>query len=316
MRTQRILSALALFPVAAIVVAQYPSYDMAFVLDRGTQSVHRFDARTGTYFGQIGVGDLGTPEEMAYDRATNRLFVQHRLMDGGGNMRSITTSINPFTGDVLNNFTASTTSTRLHPAQGASSQNTALQTQIFQNTLQVRTFTANGVQGIASLSNEGLPSSFSEMQQFTAQSTSFGGYYLTMGDVVYRYNSSDLMWEEAFGRTATRLQGVNCIDGNRRITCFPSNEQGTVYSEFETVLGYSRGHTQNYALGVREDGTSAVQRSLRGMPFNFPTSTFGDGILVDPIALEVHAAPEPTTLAVMGLGAAALVWRRRRKASR
>lgn len=313
-----------------MAVAQYPSYDMAMVLDRGTNSVHRFDAQSGTYFGQFGAGQLGNVEAMAYDRGANQVFVQHSVVTNNGASLNLLSAFNAFTGDKLaETVTPVSGRNQIFTYYRDGTMRAGLIADSSAN-ISIRRLVVSSSGFILSpsdvnITRTGLPSGNLNVGQaaawFGAVESSVhlsvdGGLYSIFTD---NFND-DPVWDLTQTATPTMVSTGSsiltsrCANGNEYFNCvFP--DISASFDDFSELRSAGRGHKYTYITGISTDGKGMVQRvnfdvaeSQGGVSFG----TFGEGILIDPIAIDVHAAPEPTTLAVMGLGAAALAWRRRR----
>lgn len=72
------------------------------------------------------------------------------------------------------------------------------------------------------------------------------------------------------------------------------------------------GHELEYVVG-KNGGVGVVSRLDHGA--RMTRGRFGEGYLIDPIAISVHPAPEPGTMAALAVGGAILLMRRRKKPS-
>lgn len=329
----RVSWAVGIAATASVTWAQYPSYDMALVLDRGTGSVHRFDSQTGTHLGQFGQGFIGEAMSMAYDRGQNTVFVQHRATNAFGFEEVNFTAFDAFTGA----FRASTTSTQFGlPGEASTSRiftgvvgtvsttvpNTAYIARRTPGAISVWSF---GIAGSSISSPEqilfpdnGLPEGNEIELAAVRRLGSFANLeaYITIDSLVYGWTSGN-EWTLMGNTPVSQMSFIGnsstnsrCTNGNYVATC-AALDNGFTYPNYDEILAFGRGHNLSYVLGTGLDGVARIDRYALGSIDPAYLGTFGEGYLVDPIALDIHAAPEPTTLAVMGLGAAALAWRRR-----
>lgn len=294
----------------AIASAAHASYDLVFAADDGTDSIHRFDGGTGTYLGSVGAGLLQDPSGVAIDRDTNTLFVT------AANGIFL---FNLWNGTLMNaEFTYGNKATRWAPGEFLFTQPSPA------NFLGgART----GISGWYNGANLPLPAQFTGIdvrgagpgaQLILANATSnrvevhsftgFGGttsalqfYYLPGGTfpVDVTSNQDSYMGVLADGRVFRGYYGT----------------QPTTYGLNDLIAATAISYAHNdvfYAAGYNSSGSGTLQRGAFRMGGQ-NLGQFGQGILVNPRAVAVIAAPEPGTMIAVGAGLAALVSRRRRK---
>lgn len=298
------------FLALAIASVANASYDLVFVADDGTDSIHRFDGGTGTYLGSIGAGLLQDPTGVAIDRDTNTLFVT----SGNGIFL-----FNLWNGTLMNaEFTFGNKATRWAPGEflftqpsptnflggartgisgwysGANLPATALYTGI----------DVRGAGPGAQLILANATSNRLEVHSFTG----FGG----ATTLLETYNLPSGTFPVDVTSNQDSYMGV-LSDGQVFRGYYGQSPSSYYLSDLITATAISYAHNDVfYAAGYNSSGNATLQRGTFRMGSQ-NLGQFGQGILVNPRAVAIIAAPEPGTMIAVGAGLAALIGRRRKK---
>lgn len=302
----------------AVAPAAHASFELMMALDRTDKVVHRYDSETGTYLGSFGAGFIQNPIGMVINQATNTAFVlQDRI--GGSSIDYVT---------------------RLDYNTGA-----------FLGTIQINSFNAASIgilndgrlmssmigSDISLLSSTGTEAAWVSSPS-TVTSGSYSGMAQDAFGTLYGIHANGVIygWANPFtgangaqppislgapGALVTRGQlaarGDWMAAGNLSTLFFArtapgggfflTSSVGTIYSN---IRGVAIGH-ENLMYAAGQTGASSGSISRYDQFGNFAGS-FGAGQLKDPIALSVVVAPEPGTMAALGLGLAALLRRRKK----
>jgi hypothetical protein len=284
------------------------SFDLVFVADKGTDSIHRFDGDNGVYLGNFGAGMLSNPNAIVADKESNLLIVAD---DNGifqfdlwsGNLRKYTgipgaTSIGkiatgtyyfgqsgsvPYLGSIIAGSSGWYTGQTLPNSSnwifnGVNSNGKLMVTDV--NTKQLKYFNTTGVFGTASLlSTRNLPAGSSPGQ-----------------------GASSSYWGVVADKNSNQYFLTSATDPN----IYPRS-----LNTLSTVSGIEFAHDEViYAAGRNASNTSGLlTRTLAGTFFT--NGTYGNGILQDPSAVSVVIAPEPGTMIALSAGILALVRRRK-----
>jgi hypothetical protein len=284
------------------------SFDLVFVADKGTDSIHRFDGDNGVYLGNFGAGMLSNPNAIVADKESNLLIVAD---DNGifqfdlwsGNLRTYVgipgaTSIGkiatgryyfgqpgnvPYLGAIIAGSSGWFTGQTLPNSSnwifnGVNSNGKLMVTDV--NTKQLKYFNTTGVFGTASLlSTRNLP----------------GGSAPGQG-------ASNAYWGVVADKNSNQYYLTSATDPN----IYPRS-----LNTLSTVSGIEFAHDDVlYAAGRDAANTSGLlTRTIAGTFFT--NGTYGSGILQNPSAVSVVIAPEPGTMIALSAGILALVRRRK-----
>ena len=309
---QKCLAVGVMFGVAG---ASFASFEMLAVLDRTDRVIHRYDSETGVYLGNFGGGYIQTPIGMVLDQASNSVYV---LQDKtSGDSLDYVTRLDYNTGAFLGVVSLQNANCR-----GFGMTNDG---RFISNTSQaeVNRFSTAG-------STNGFVSNFS-----FGVTTGNDGMDVDDSGRLWAMNRNGVIygWEDPFsvtGATPTYSLGAPT----------PSNFRGQLTTRGDLLLAVNRtsftfatlaptggllapsnlgfsltysgaaiGHNgMMYVSGYSGTSLGSVQRWDRFGNFN---GSFGSDQLNDPMAMGVVIAPEPGTMLALGVGAAALLRRRR-----
>lgn len=306
------------FAVAVALVASssaFASFDLALVSDAGTNTIHRFDPISNVYLGSFGGGILVNPRGVVVDQATNSAYVLDAT--------SRVTRWNYNTGAFVSSFNTGVPGASFLTRNSDGTLNVAGTSSVVRfgaagNPLV--TYNRSGTLGI----QQGILLSDGQfyMSTRTGSSRSLERFNYATG----AFQGFNVWFADRLTPTSA-LPGVNALnvyDGATGASIwgepstFSSGPQSTFSSTDNTLLlsvrGTALGHgTMSFILGsVRATPTQfAIQR------FDYGTATFGatllgQGIIQNGTGLATVVAPEPATMAALGLGLAALLKRRRR----
>lgn len=308
--------------LTALISSAHASFDLVMVMDTGTKSIHRFDGITGSYLGSFGNGMLSSPESFAIDRTSGRAFVFDATI-------GLTRVFNYNTGSHLADLLIS------GPSQSSTFGNGRL-IRGFVGGASWSTFDGNGTYLGAMFGTSTI-----------ANPVSLGGAVMESGRFVGLLSNSDnnglneLLVFNGAAANATQVgnnvfggpayfSGVQqvAVGGNRvflatspasgrLFSVNPSSgaiTQDGSYSMPGLLGGAAFGHGNQLYYSQNDGGVKTISRSVITSSNNIVEfSTFGQGFLVNPTMMQVVAAPEPGTLAVLGMGVAALMRRRNRR---
>lgn len=307
MRFFALACAACVLPSAALA-----SFDLVFVADAGTDSIHRFDADNGVYLGSMGAGALNDPNTLVVDQTNNRLIV--------GAINGIFT-YDLWTGTLLahNGITASFHMTQYSAGKYLTSWN-------------------GGYNWLGSLTDPVNSYGSSTTLPFGAQwggiamrsSTNLLAYNATQG-LVYSLNAPTFNTATSSlgsytslatgmtGQLATGFGGfvlasgvTNQINYANSSTAIGSTLPIQTLGEFSTVNGVGFGHGSVYYAAGRNAANTSGLLTRRALNSSSIIGTFGSGILQNPRDIAVIAAPEPGAYVAFGLGLAGLALRRRK----
>lgn len=308
--------ALSLMAVAAAATfGQSRSYELLLVVDATTKSVHRFDTASGAYFGSFGAGLLNNPTSIAVDKASGMAFVK----DGNEVLGFDYSTGRHFVDIAL-------------PAQAAQGMAThGGKLLVAGGTLSsvllydIATGAALGSWATPGIARTDLVTVANNGYAYANGEQSAGGSWcntldLTTGVSTYVFSSSTTsvahqgsalgnvfayQWDATSFVRWTTLPGGSVMPASPFVVSF-----GAVLS-FSGQKGMTSGHSDVYVSGrMLSDpsrGTIARYNSLgtfRGQ--------FGSTYLYDPVSLACVVAPEPASLAALGIGALVMLRRRRR----
>lgn len=313
----RFVLALSLLATAGLAHA---SFELVMVADRGTQSVHRFDGNTGLYLGSFGGGYVQNPIGMCIDQATGRAFVVDAVSgDGSTNALARVWTFNYNTGEYLSSFSAPYS--YVYP-----------QIAFRNNVLYL------GISGsiVDAYSTSG---SILNSYQFTGSSAprgtavdDNGKIWTVEGNKVYTYlpggGTTAFTMASSVAASTSNGQRQIAISGSRMlaagaisisrinlsglVAANPANPISTsTYATYTAINGVGFGHGDiGYYTGTVSAGQGRISRILYSEGLTL--QTFGTGILNDPRSVAVVVAPEPSSFVALGIGALALLRRRKR----
>jgi len=299
------------FGVGLLSASAFSTFDLVFVADAGTNSIHRFDGDTGVYLGQFGTGILNAPRSISIDKANGRLYVadnsglfQFDLWSGtlisGVQVPSFDHIATAPSGNMIGSLNYVTAVLGLYAPSG--------------------TGWYTGANVVSSLNYGGLD--FTSSQMLLADKTNrvvrsynyaggFGGTYSPV-------TTWNMTAPGTLGQLSINGTDFGIADGTNAIvhygsTTFGSTLNRKIVTELSSLYGFDFGHgTVGYYAGRNAANTSGLLvRGLLGVSGN--VGTYGNGILQQPRDIAVIAAPEPGQWAAMGLGVMGLLIGKRRK---
>lgn len=298
-------SALAL-ALAALSFSAHASYDLAFVVDRVNKRVHRFDMDSGAYFGSFGSQWLTAPLSVTADATTGIVTVY----DAPGIY-----SFNGFTGELvgasnIDGLANSTSRIALAPDGRFIYSTGVVTTTVHSSTGGFVTSLSPAGSTItigARTANEYwvLSGSNNSLRRFTSSgsiidTTQIGGAPWTgSGRVAFDSGTGpERGYFVRSGGTITPLSATSLAVA------------GSFSSGLDSVTDLAFGHPGRLFFTGTAGGVPTVGRRLIGMSVNGPTLTHP--ALGEATGIAVIAAPEPSALMALGVGALAILRRRRR----
>lgn len=285
------------------------SFELVLVLDKGNGKVHRFDGKSGAYFGSFGTF-TASARSMSIDQARNRVTVY----DAGPGVGWIT-EWDYNTGDLMASYQGWNV--------GIRSYNVANDANLW--IVGYLSFVEIWQKPDTSISF------FSPAVGTVANVSRYAGEYVVFGDTGYRRVSAgyvpgasiSVAGGSNFGATTASEYGAFAVSG-RNSTNGGSLAQLTAgglgaertwsTSTLSGVVGVGPAHTGFYAVG--KNAANLAQGRVTRMSIGRTTvsalNSFGEGVLVDPVAIQTVVAPEPASIGALGLGLALLARRRRR----
>lgn len=285
------------------------SFELILAMDRGTGSngkIHRYDGDSGTYLGSFASGWVGANSVMAMNQSANELAI-----GSGGFLRIFDYN----TGELKRTLFTSGTMTTLAYAGGSN----------FSYTLASSSgiFTINSVTGGASTISTAIAgalvkhlvvngsdirytdSSTNKIFRSTNGGTSFSSYNIPApaltGGLAQGISSGNNFNDNYY--TSTSFGGFYYDYG--------SGTGSLSLSGFSGTTGVGRAHGgSNFILGTAAAGGARFIKtdSYLGAGFQFDAPQ-----IATPGHIAVVVAPEPRSWVALGIGAAALLSRRRRK---
>lgn len=307
---RRVLMSLIAFVASALCHAQ-GSFDLVLAMDYTTKSIKRYDGATGAYFGEFGAGRLVRPRFMERGPNAGEVVVTDVLDEFNGYSSIVVFDYN--TGVVKRQMF-----TTVFPQLAGITRIGA--------TSEYHVFEVNpssyGLRRV-NLSSMSLVSSAFH----TGTTFAFASDLTTVGTDLYLTGSTGQLRRHASpGATPT---SVALADPTALTTCtgsfrFRSNvlapafggNNGKIYgangavilaTSMSSIFGLASGHEYDYVAGY-QGSNATIQVYNRG----YLVGSFGTGTLQAPSDLLVIMAPEPATLAALGLGMMVLVRRRKR----
>ncbi|MCE9559205.1 MAG: PEP-CTERM sorting domain-containing protein [Armatimonadetes bacterium] len=296
--------------LSLLAVSARASFELLLVADNGsntfaTRAIHRFDPATGAYLGKFGGFNL-TIAATFLDQATNSLYVT--AANG-------TTRWNYNTGEFLGSSTFATAAGQVAVRPGGDRA-------VFLNGLTDMLFTdyptigggANlGFLAGASYSSAMWTSKTSLVAFETNQSrmvnltTNLAGTTATVGTISTGGAASADSGQICANGGATQLIVAGGTGGNARIYVPGTTAVGTLNSVGGNVMSAASAHF-GFFLGSNQGAAGRVD--FYDNRFNL-TRQFGQSVLVNPVSMQSVLAPEPGSMAGLGLGLVALLKRRK-----
>ncbi len=304
----------------------FASFELVMVGDSATKSIHRFDGSTGAYLGSFGSGHFANIQNFTIDQATNSAYVSDGVL-------GLTRVFNYNTGahlfdyqNIGSNGTSQTLSRTptgffagyysggwgIHDNSGAQTSFVlglqvggtnpiAMASARHQSGIVVGAAFSGASAAVASLQllNPNLTTATAKTPDVTDM-----GPWTELGQVSLSGNTG--IWLTTNGRA--RVFAVNSAGTNISLTGGSYAPEGFAVG---TMRGIGMGHGRTVYVSGRDAGntTGIITRGVLGSTMSL--STFGSGILQQPMMMQVVVAPEPGTLVALSLGA--LLLRRRKK---
>lgn len=295
-----------LFLLALAPTIVLASFDLVFVADEGTDLVHRFDGGSGTYLGAM-QGPWLNPQSLVIDKANNTLFVgasngifQVGLWDGnyiaGESVGSGPGATMVGSGQYLFSLTGAGTIIGGSLAGASAWYNGA-----------------NGNDGV--MLRRGIDWEAGVLYQSTT--SSLRRYSLpTWGSPATLLSTHTITGGGSMGGLAVGPSYVLAADGTTNKVHLMTKGGSVVnpytYGTHSTVTGVAYAHDGIfYLVGRNTGGTSGIVTLSSDRFIGTGLRTYGTGILQNPTAVAVLAAPEPGTMLALGAGIACLLRRRR-----
>ncbi|MBN8689529.1 MAG: PEP-CTERM sorting domain-containing protein [Armatimonadetes bacterium] len=307
MRFFALACAACVLPSAALA-----SFDLVFVADVGTDSIHRFDADSGVYLGSMGAGALTDPNTLVVDQTNNRLIVgavngifTYDLWTGTMMGYSTITVSNHMTqysaGKYLTSWNGnySWLGSLTEPVNGYGSSTTV------PSSSQWGAITMRSSTNLLALnSTTGVV--------YSLLANTFNNPTATLG--TYNATAAGMTGQIAagFGGFVLASGLGNQINYATFSTSYGSTLISQSLGEFSTVYGVGFGHNSVYYAAGRNAANTSGLLTRRALGGSSVIGTFGNGILQNPRDIAVIAAPEPGAYVAFGLGLAGLALRRRR----
>lgn len=290
------------------------SYELVLVADRGTNSIHRFDGSTGTYFGQFASGDFSnlSPAGIAVVPQTGKCYVA----DFG---RSLIIEYEYSTGLRLRTFTNSGPRSLLALSNGdlliAGSAGFRRYSTSGSTLGVVTTYTTTGSASIG-MTSDGFvystdASTTPNLRRFTIGGSAAGVTALPATPTLFYWQATSfgtrgiLADPELDGvRTFTStnppvVSGLIATPGLLETRCLAAGHGFTMYAAGRNAATPATGLLKSY-FWPTNIGTPYFRRDI------------GSGILIDPFAVATVVAPEPEMLVPVAVGVL-LTMRRRKK---
>ncbi len=303
--------------VASVSAGAFASFELMMALDRTDKVVYRYDSETGVYLGNFGSGFIQDPLGMVIEQSTNTAYILQNRAGGGSDY---ITKLNYNTGAFLGSIQIQNT----NAASIGILNNGRLMASMISD--DVSLLDANGFEEAYVSAPNGV---FAFRYSGIAQDGNGVVYALNDNGVIYGWNNPFSAGNGAepnasLGATSTMVsrgqvsaRGNWLVAANQTLLTFAETAPTAgffltsgVVTGFANARGAAIGHNNlMYVSGVSASGAGLVERYDR---FGNFAGSFGGGQLKNPISLGVVVAPEPGTMIALGVGAAALLRRRRR----
>lgn len=304
--------------LGAAGVAQ-ASFDLMFVVDGATKSVHRVDPVNNVFLGRVGQGFLNNPLSVALG-PNNDLWV----LESNNRVRKFNANTGEYMGGFFTSYAVGTNSklrvsnNRIFITSGSAYSSGYLYSYNLDgsplNAFSYAGLTeaSNQAQGLALIGNRAVVSSYQsgfarnllyDVSATAAYDGSFVNYTLALASSA---NPTQLsMTGSNVLMTLGTTQGIQFNPSLGIIGSFG-------ISGFSSVNGLAPGHGDlSYIAGMTPTGAFGLGKYYAST-FDFipPTAVVGSGI-TDPRDIAVLIAPEPGSMLALGLGALVLLRRRR-----
>lgn len=318
---------IALVAVAAATLGgAEASYEMLVVADFGDGSslgeVHRFDPVSRSYFGSFGSGIVVGPRSVAIRPGTRTAYVGdsigiHRFnVDTGaylGRLNDMAIGSSMTFGVDGNLYsTLGNTLSRINPDTGGFTALNAPSPSGFMFALDASVGNVAPALYFHGANGTFMPGTFTQSSgafAYSSPSTTPGTGYTNLhaAYVPHRNSGERRMYVAGVGMLADILfVGYDAFGAPTGVTAASS-------VNLDKAAGVARAHYGIYLSG-RVQGSTTQGTILFVDNFGREAYTFGSNILKNPQGMDTILAPEPGTLAALGLGALALSRRRRRPA--
>lgn len=312
------LRALSFVTLALIGGAAQASFDLMFVVDGATKSVHRVDPVNGVYLGRVGQGFLNNPLSVALG-PNNELWV----LESNARIRKFNANTGDYLGGwyftfgVASNAKLRISNNQVFVTSGnfyASGYLYSFQlngNQVGSQSYMSLTEGGNQAQGLALVGN----------RAYVASNQSGMSRHL-LYDVAANapYDGSFVNYSQSFG-AAVNPNHLSNTGSNLLMTLGAT--QGLLLNQslsalasfgmtgFTGVGGVAAGHGDlSYIAGMTPTGFGLGKYYSNTFDFIAPTTISGTGI-TDPRDIAVLIAPEPGSMLALGVGALVLLRRRR-----
>jgi len=305
----------ALFLVTSISASSFASFELLLVGDNGnnttaTRKIHRFDGDSGVYLGAFGAYNTDI-RAIARRPGTNQLF-------------TLTTThlfIQNFnTGELINDFAVNATSLAFHPTNNFLyfTNSTTTITRASLMTIDSGTLSSSNVltdAGATSINSVGFTSTGIMM---TAQQR--GGFptVYSYSTSLVGFNSATLLAGVPLGLVSRSSSGgaevpytFGGLGRFGRYNSFGQSNAVISSTTLSTGVAMAPGHVGSYLVG-KDVTNPALGLVTRYSASGAEMQSFGNSVLRSPVAMASVVAPEPGTMAIVGLGLAALKLRRKR----
>lgn len=306
---RRALVSLVAIAASALCVAQ-GSFDLVLAMDYTTKSIKRYDGATGAYFGEFGAGRLVRPRFMERGPNAGEVVVTDVLDEVNGYSSIVVFDYN--TGVVKRQlFSSAFVQLAGITRIGATSEYYVYELQ--SGSYAIRRVNLTTMSVLSTVIHPGTGFGFA------CDLTSSGSDLLLAGSTgqlrrhatpaapvssVALADPSALATCAGSFRLRTNTAAVAFGANNGKI--YGTNGSVILATSMSSIFGLASGHEYDYVAGY-QGANATIQVYNRG----FLVGSIGTGTLQAPSDLLVIMAPEPATLAALGLGL--LVAMRRRK---